>query len=53
MSSMRKVFGYKNFEHFCIAFYYQLGELPETKSTHRFCGCAVFDANSCHANNDP
>ena len=37
-NAMRKAFGYRNFDHLCIALYHQLGDLPEPKSTHRFCG---------------
>jgi transposase len=37
-NAMRKAFGYRNFEYLCIALYHQLGDLPEPKSIHRFCG---------------
>lgn len=37
-NAMRKAFGFRNFEHLCVALYHQLGDLPEPKSTHRFCG---------------
>jgi hypothetical protein len=37
-NTIRKAFGYRNFEHLSIALYHQLGDLPEPQSTHRFCG---------------
>lgn len=36
--TIRKAFGFRNFEHLKVALYHQLGDLPEPKSTHRFCG---------------
>lgn len=35
--TMRKAYGFKEFETTQIAFFHQLGHLPEPKSTHRFC----------------
>ena len=35
--TMRKAYGFKEFETIQIALYHQLGKLPEPKSTHRFC----------------
>lgn len=34
----KKAYGYKNFEVIKIALYHTLGNLPEPKTTHRFCG---------------
>lgn len=36
--TIRKAFGFRNFEHLKVALYHQLGDLPEPKTTHRFCG---------------
>ena len=36
--TIRKAFGFRNFEHLQTALYHQLGDLPEPKTTHRFCG---------------
>jgi len=35
--TMRKAYGFKEFETIQIALLHQLGKLPEPKSTHRFC----------------
>jgi transposase len=35
--TMRKAYGFKEFETIQIALYHQLGKLPEPKSTHKFC----------------
>jgi len=35
--AMRKAYGFKEFETIQIALFHQLGQLPEPKSTHRFC----------------
>jgi transposase len=35
--TMRKAYGFKEFETIQIALFHQLGKLPEPKSTHRFC----------------
>ena len=35
--TMRKAYGFREFEVLKIALYHQLGGLPEPKSTHRFC----------------
>jgi len=34
----KKAYGYKSFEVIKIALYHTLGNLPEPKTTHRFCG---------------
>ena len=34
--TMRKAYGFKEFETIKIAMFHQLGKLPESKSTHRF-----------------
>ena len=36
--TMRKAYGFKEFETIHIALFHQLGKLPEPKTTHRFCG---------------
>jgi transposase len=36
--TIRKAFGFRNFEHLKTALYHQLGSLPEPQTTHRFCG---------------
>ena len=36
--TIRKAFGFRNFEHLQTALYHQLGALPEPETTHRFCG---------------
>jgi len=36
--TIRKGFGFRNFWHLQTALYHQLGDLPEPKTTHRFCG---------------
>jgi transposase len=36
--TIRKAFGFRNFGHLQTALYHQLGDLPEPKFTHRFCG---------------
>lgn len=36
--TIRKAFGFRNFLHLKTALYHQLGDLPEPKTTHRFCG---------------
>jgi transposase len=35
--TMRKAYGFKEYETIQIALYHQLGKLPEPESTHRFC----------------
>ena len=35
--TIRKAFGFRNFRHLQVALYHQLGDLPEPKTTHRFC----------------
>jgi len=35
--TMRKAYGFKEFETIQIALFHQLGKLPEPKSTHKFC----------------
>ena len=35
--TIRKAFGFRNFEHLKVALYHQLGDLPEPETTHRFC----------------
>jgi transposase len=35
--TMRKAYGFKEFETIQIALFHQLGKLPEPKTTHRFC----------------
>ena len=35
--TIRKAFGFRNFGHLQVALYHQLGNLPEPKTTHRFC----------------
>ena len=35
--TMRKAYGFKEFETIQIALYHQLGQLPEPETTHRFC----------------
>ena len=35
--TIRKAFGFRNFCHLQTALYHQLGDLPEPKTTHRFC----------------
>jgi len=35
--TMRKAYGFKEYETIEIALYHQLGKLPEPESTHRFC----------------
>ena len=35
--TMRKAYGFKQYETIEIALYHQLGNLPEPESTHRFC----------------
>ena len=35
--TMRKAYGFKEYETIEIALYHQLGNLPEPESTHRFC----------------
>ena len=35
--TMRKAYGFKEFETIKTALYHQLGNLPEPKTTHRFC----------------
>jgi len=35
--SMRKAYGFRSFEVLKIALFHQLGDLPEPKTTHRFC----------------
>jgi len=36
--TIKKAYGYKNFGVVKIALYHTLGDLPEPKGTHRFCG---------------
>jgi transposase len=36
--TIRKAYGFRSTEHLQIALYHTLGELPEPKITHRFCG---------------
>ena len=35
--TMRKAYGFKEFETIQVALYHQLAKLPEPKSAHRFC----------------
>ena len=35
--TMRKAYGFKEFETIQIALFHQLGQLPEPKTTHKFC----------------
>lgn len=35
--TMRKAYGFKEYETIQVALYHQLGKLPEPESTHRFC----------------
>ena len=35
--TMRKAYGFKEFETITTALYHQLGNLPEPKITHKFC----------------
>ncbi len=35
--TMRKAYGFKEYETLEIALYLQLGNLPEPETTHRFC----------------
>ncbi len=35
--TMRKAYGFKEYETIQIALYHQLGKLPEPKTTHKFC----------------
>ena len=35
--TMRKAYGFKEYETIKTALYHQLGNLPEPKTTHRFC----------------
>lgn len=35
--TMRKAYGFKEFESIQVALYHQLGNLPEPESTHKFC----------------
>ena len=34
----KKAYGFKNYEVIKVALYHTLGDLPEPKGTHRFCG---------------
>ncbi|HAM52757.1 MAG TPA: ISL3 family transposase [Nitrospiraceae bacterium] len=36
--TIRKAYGYRTMKHLQIALYHTLGDLPEPKTTHRFCG---------------
>ncbi|HUP77686.1 MAG TPA: ISL3 family transposase, partial [Pirellula sp.] len=36
--TMRKAYGFKDSETITTALYHQLGNLPEPKRIHRFCG---------------
>ena len=38
----KKAFGYRTCEALEIALYHPLGDLPEPKLTHRFCGRGIF-----------
>jgi transposase len=38
--TIRKAYGFRSTEHLQIALYHTLGDLPEPKTTHRFCGRA-------------
>ena len=33
----RKAFGFRTFEAIEVAFYHQLGQLPQREAAHRFC----------------
>ena len=35
--SMRRAYGYRSFDVMKIALLHQLGDLPESKFTHKFC----------------
>jgi transposase len=36
--TIKKAYGYKSYEVVKIALYHTLGDLPEPKGTHKFCG---------------
>lgn len=36
--TIKKAYGFKNYEVIKVALYHTLGDLPEPKGTHRFCG---------------